>query len=306
MSDAQPITGCRPGDIAPQVFVCGDPARVARIAAGWDERRTVRVVREYTIVSGSKDGVPLTAASHGIGAPGAAVLLEELIKLGASTIIRIGNSGALDPNAQIGDLAITTGCVRDDGTSKTYVIPEYPAVADYRIVGALVDAAGAVGARAHTGITWSLDAFYVRNAVAGPGGRMTSMSVGGYWPSPLEARIRDMQQARVLNCEMEAGRAADAGGALRRARRRDLRGLGPNALAGTVGDRSRPQHGGLHRGRDPRDAGARSGVAAPSSLQGARGAKHRTRMARPWHGRLVTSAAADATVRCAGAGSGCA
>ncbi len=205
MSDAQPITGCRPGDIAPNVFVCGDPARVARIAADWDEQRTVRVVREYTIVSGSKDGVPLTAASHGIGAPGTAVLVEELIKLGATTIIRIGNSGGLDPRLELGDLAITTGCVRDDGTSKTYVVPEFPAVADYRIVAALVEAAQAKGARAQTGITWSLDAFYIRNAVAGPGGTMTSMSVGGYWPTPLETRIRDMQQARVMNCEMEAG-----------------------------------------------------------------------------------------------------
>lgn len=205
MSDAQPITGCRPGDIAPNVFVCGDPARVARIAAGWDDRRTVRVVREYTIVSGTKDGIPLTAASHGIGAPGTAVLVEELIKLGARTFIRVGNSGALDAKVEVGDLAITTGCVRDDGTSKTYVIPEYPAVADHRVVGALVEAARTVGVRAHTGITWSLDAFYVRNAVAGPDGAMSSMSVGGYWPSPLEARIRDMQQARVMNCEMEAG-----------------------------------------------------------------------------------------------------
>ena len=205
MSDAQPITGCRPGDIAPNVFVCGDPARVARIAAGWDERRSVRVVREYTIVSGSKDGVPLTAASHGVGAPGTAVLVEELIKLGATTILRIGNSGGLDPKLELGDLAITTGCVRDDGTSKTYVVPEFPAVADYRIVAALVEAAQSIGARAHTGITWSLDAFYVRNAIASPGGKMASMSVGGYWPSHLEARIRDMQQARVMNCEMEAG-----------------------------------------------------------------------------------------------------
>lgn len=205
MSDAQPITGCRPGDIAPHVFVCGDPNRVARIAAGWDEQRMVRVVREYTIVSGSKDGIPLTAASHGIGAPGTAVLVEELIKLGATTFIRIGNSGALDPKVAVGDLAITTGCVRDDGTSRTYVVPEFPAVADYRVVAALVEGARAVGARAHTGITWSLDAFYVRNAVAGPEGSMASMSVGGYWPSHLEARIRDMQQARVLNCEMEAG-----------------------------------------------------------------------------------------------------
>jgi uridine phosphorylase len=205
LSDAQPITGCRPGDIAPHVFVCGDPARVARIAACWDERRTVRSVREYTIVSGSKDGIALTAASHGIGAPGTAVLLEELIKLGASTIIRIGNSGGLDPNLELGDLAITTGCVRDDGTSRTYVIPEYPAVADYRVVSALADAAHAKSIRAHTGITWSLDAFYVRNAIAGPEGKMSSMSVGGYWPSHLEARIRDLQQARVMNCEMEAG-----------------------------------------------------------------------------------------------------
>jgi len=204
-SDAQPITGLRPGDVAPNVFVCGDPARVARIADGWDERRAVRSVREYTIVTGRKDGIPLTAASHGVGAPGTAVLVEELVKLGATTLLRIGNSGGLDPKLALGDLAITTGCVRDDGTSRSYVIPEYPAVADHRIVAALIEAARAVGARAHAGITWSLDGFYVRNAIAGPGGSMSSMSAGGYWPSHLETRIRDMQQARVMNCEMEAG-----------------------------------------------------------------------------------------------------
>jgi len=205
LSDAQPITGCRPGDIAPHVFVCGDPARVERITRGWDEAREVACVREYTIVTGTKDGVPLTAASHGIGAPGTAVLFEELVKLGAKTVLRIGNSGGLDPTLEIGDLAITTGCVRDDGTSRTYVVPEYPAVASWEIVAALVDAARACGARFHTGVTWSLDAFYARNAIAGPDGALISMSVDGYWPSHLATRIRDMQQARILNCEMEAG-----------------------------------------------------------------------------------------------------
>jgi len=205
LSDAQPITGCRPGDVAPNLFLCGDPARVARITANWDESREVCHVREFRIVTGTKDGVPLSAASHGIGAPGTAVLVEEMIKLGAKNMIRIGNSGGLDPDLEIGDLAITTGCVRDDGTSKTYVIPEYPAVADFGIVAALVAAAKANGARAKTGVTWSLDAFYARNAIAGPDDTMLSMSVDGYWPSPLETRIRDMQQARVMNCEMEAG-----------------------------------------------------------------------------------------------------
>lgn len=205
MTDAQPITGCRPGEIAPNVFLCGDPARVDRISQEWDSKRSVCDVREYRIVTGEKNGVPLSAASHGIGAPGTAVLVEELIKLGATTMIRIGNSGGLDPDLELGDLAITTGCVRDDGTSKTYVVPEYPAIAHWEIVGALVGAARERNVRAQTGITWSLDAFYARNAISGPNGSMQSMSVGGYWPSHFETRIRDMQQAGILNCEMETG-----------------------------------------------------------------------------------------------------
>ncbi len=205
MSDAQPITGCTPGDIAERVFLCGDPARVELISENWESKREVCSVREFTIVTGEKEGVALSAASHGIGAPGTAVLIEELIKLGARKMIRIGNSGGLDPELELGDLVISEGCVRDDGTSKTYVVPEYPAVASWEIVGALVTAAAEQKVPAKAGITWSLDAFYARNAVAGHGDTMQSMSVDGYWPSHLEARIRDMQHARILNCEMEAG-----------------------------------------------------------------------------------------------------
>ena len=82
MSDAQPITGCTPGDIAERVFLCGDPARVERITESWDAKREVCGAREFLIVTGKKEGVELSAASHGIGAPGTAVLVEELIKLG--------------------------------------------------------------------------------------------------------------------------------------------------------------------------------------------------------------------------------
>ena len=175
MSEAQPITGCRPGDIAPItgcrpndiagcVFLCGDPARVARIAESWANVRDVCNVREYRIVTGELSGLEVSAASTGLGAPSAAVVLEELAKLGAHTFIRVGNSGGLSPALELGDLVVTTGAVRDDGTSRSYVIPEYPAGADHAIVGALVDAAGSLGVRVHTGVTWSLDAFYARNA----------------------------------------------------------------------------------------------------------------------------------------------
>jgi uridine phosphorylase len=205
MDDAQPITGCRPGDVAEHVFLCGDPARVDRIAAGWKGVRAVCDVREYRIRTGELDGVRLSAASTGIGAPGTAILLEELAKLGAHTFLRVGNSGGLAPHLELGDLVITTGAVRDDGTSRTYVVPEYPAVADWQLVAALAAAASERDVRWHAGITWSLDAFYARNAVLRPDGTLGSMSFRGYWPSGLAERIGDLRAAGVLNCEMEAG-----------------------------------------------------------------------------------------------------
>ena len=205
MSDAPPITGCRPGDVAERAFLCGDPARVERIAAGWEDVREVCAVREYRIVTGTLEGVPVTAASTGIGAPSTAVVLEELGKLGVRTFIRIGNSGGLAPDLELGQLVVTTGAVRDDGTSTAYVIPEYPAVADHRVVASLMSAAEQRGAHARAGITWSLDAFYARNALVAGDGGLESMSVDGYFPSHWPARIRDMQAAGVLNCEMESG-----------------------------------------------------------------------------------------------------
>jgi uridine phosphorylase len=205
VSDAQPITGLRPGDVARHVFLCGDPARVPRIAQRWSDAREVCRVREYLVVTGRLEGMPVSAASTGIGAPGTAVLFEELAKLGADTFIRVGNSGGLAPDLALGDLVVTTGAVRDDGTSKSYVIPEYPAVAHHTIVAALLAAAAAAARPVHAGVTWSLDAFYARNALVGEDGTLRSMSVGGYWPSHFETRIRDMRAAGVLNCEMEAG-----------------------------------------------------------------------------------------------------
>jgi uridine phosphorylase len=202
---AQPVTGIRPGDVADSILLCGDPARVDRMAARWSDVRVVASVREFRIATGLHDGLRVSAASTGVGAPGTAIVLEEVAKVGARTLIRVGNSGGLDPTLDLGDLVITTGAVRDDGTSRSYVRPEYPAAADWRVVTALVDAARARGVAWRAGVTWSLDAFYVRNAIAASDGSLASMSVGGYWTRGHAEAIRDMQAAGVLNCEMEAG-----------------------------------------------------------------------------------------------------
>jgi uridine phosphorylase len=201
----QPITGLRRGAVGENVFLCGDPARVPRIAKGWSSSREILNLREYRIAVGERDGVRLAAASTGIGAPSTAILVEELAKIGAKRMIRVGNSGGLQPALALGDLVITTGAVRDDGTSRSYVLPEYPAVASWEVVHALVTAARARGARHAVGLTWSLDAFYARNAVLRGDGAIESMSFGGYRSPELESRIVAMRDARVQNCEMESG-----------------------------------------------------------------------------------------------------
>jgi uridine phosphorylase len=178
---------------------------VARIAKGWANAREILNLREYRIAVGERDGVRLAAASTGIGAPSTAILVEELAKIGAKRFIRVGNSGGLAPSLGLGDLVITTGAVRDDGTSKSYVLSEYPAVASWQVVAALVAAARARGVRHAAGVTWSMDAFYARNAVLDADGAIQTMSTGGYRAPELESRLVAMRDARVQNCEMESG-----------------------------------------------------------------------------------------------------
>jgi uridine phosphorylase len=200
-----PILGLRPGSVPPWVLLCGDPARIDRVAAGWAEVRALCDVREFRALAGRWRGLELAAAATGVGAPGTAIVVEELARTGARTLIRVGNSGGLAGDLALGDLVITTGAVRDDGTTRSYVAPEYPAVADWRVVGALAGAARAAGARWRAGITWSIDAFYARNARLAADGSLASAHFGGYWTAEHEARLRAMQAAGVLNCEMEAG-----------------------------------------------------------------------------------------------------
>lgn len=202
--NAQPITGCGTGDIAPYVFFCGDPARIPKVSASWDEKTEVCNVREYVVHTGTKDGVRMSAVSTGIGGPSTAIVMEECAKLGAHTFIRIGNSGALADKVELGDYVITTAAIRDEGTSRSYIGIEYPAVANYEVLQALVKAAARKDDTFHTGITWSIDGFYSKNKVLGKDGEFLSMSVRPYGDQRTETVLKEFKQAGVLNVEMES------------------------------------------------------------------------------------------------------
>ncbi len=156
----QPHILCQPGDVAPIVLTPGDPARVLKIVKYWDDAREVGNNREFLTYTGTYKGIPISATSTGIGSPSAAIAIEELANIGATLFIRIGTCGALKKEIKPGNLIVPFAAVRAEGTTKEYVPPEFPAVADPGVFQAIEASAKASGVPYFTGINRTHDAFY--------------------------------------------------------------------------------------------------------------------------------------------------
>lgn len=156
----QPHIMCGVGDVARYVMIPGDPKRVERIAGFFDESLKVAEYRGFVTYTGRVDGIGVSACSTGIGCPSAAIVVEELARIGAETFIRVGTTGSLQPSVEVGDIVIASAAVRGDGTSRGYVPIEYPAVADFNVTTALVRAAQRSKRRVHFGPVLTSDDFY--------------------------------------------------------------------------------------------------------------------------------------------------
>jgi len=184
-----------PGDVADSVLLPGNPGRVEKITDGWDDHEVVAEHREYRTATGSYDQTPISVTSTGIGSPSAAIAVEELARVGADTFLRVGSCGAIREEASVGDLVITTGGVRQEGTSNEYVREDYPASADDRVVAALVTAAERLDYDYHVGVTASTDSFYAGQGRPG---------FEGFEAAGSDELVEDLREANVLNFEMEA------------------------------------------------------------------------------------------------------
>lgn len=192
-NDREYHIGIAPGEIPPLVLLPGDPGRSKKIAEQFFTNPSeVAKNREYWSYKGEYKGTPVGVCSTGIGCPSAAIAIEELIKVGCHTFIRVGTAGAVNPNLKAGELVIFTGAVRDDGTSVQYVPIEFPALADPVVVIALTKAAKSKGLKPNVGIGHSKDAFYSEHP--------------GYTADPERTKQRwDMyRNAGVIATEMEA------------------------------------------------------------------------------------------------------
>ncbi len=186
--------GCAPGDVAPNILLCGDPKRAHRVASYFENAREPITSREYVTITGEYNGLPMTVMATGMGPDNTEIAFVELFQIVESpTLIRIGSSGALKEEIKLADLVISTGAVRLENTSTQFVVEGYPALASHEVIISLLEAANAKGFTHHIGLTATASGFY------GAQGR----KVPGFPPrdSTIPEKLAAMN---VSNLEMEA------------------------------------------------------------------------------------------------------
>ena len=116
--------GLERGELSEYVLLVGDPGRVAKVSSRWDAIELERSNREITTATGTYRGMRISCMSTGMGTDNVEIVLAEVMEItDAATFIRIGSSGALQPEIELGDLIVSTGAVRLENTTDFYVHP---------------------------------------------------------------------------------------------------------------------------------------------------------------------------------------
>jgi uridine phosphorylase len=186
--------GLERGELAEYLILVGDPGRVAKVASRFESVELERSSREITTATGTYRGMRVSAMSTGMGTDNVEIVLAEVMEItDRPTLVRVGSSGALQPEIALGDLVISTGAVRLENTTDFYVHPGYPAIAHRDVVWALEEACRRLGIRHHLGLTATASGFYA------PQGRaMRTLPVR--YPELAE----ELRRQRVANLEMES------------------------------------------------------------------------------------------------------
>lgn len=182
------------GDVAPYVFVPGSKGRVRRFAELWDEAQKVVELREFLLYTGTLNGVPVSACSTGIGGTSVALIVDQLIDLGGKYFFRVGVTGPLQPEIDVGDVTIAMGALRNDRISSYYLPPAIPALASYEIVLALAAACQQKQYGFHLGIAATAGSFYCGEGKPG---------FDGYRQSWMEDIADDFTASGIIDWDTE-------------------------------------------------------------------------------------------------------
>lgn len=153
-------------DIAKRAIVAGDPARVEQVASLLENPKLVNTNRGLLVYTGTYKGVSVTVATHGIGGPSSAIVIEELAMLGARVFVRLGTCGAMVKGLGIGDVVIPTGAAYNQGGLYYQYLKEnicMAAVPNYEVLSKLINEVSNEGVKHVIGPVVSSDAFYAED-----------------------------------------------------------------------------------------------------------------------------------------------
>ena len=124
----------KPEQLTDNIILVGDPARVNMVAEFFDTKTFEVSSREFHTIGGTYKGKPIMCLSHGIGPDNIDIVINELDALAnvdfatrevkpehrTLTMVRIGTSGALQPELSLGTPVIANHSIGFDGVLNYY------------------------------------------------------------------------------------------------------------------------------------------------------------------------------------------
>lgn len=151
-----------PGDRPPDVLLVEDPEHAERAASlldgGPDRSSPIYHHRGLTSFSGRWAGHPVAIQTTGLGAPAVAMVVEELLMIGAHRFVRVAPAMAVTPRLRLGAALVVLAASPTDGTSRTYLGGQRIApVGDFALANALAHVAQAAGMQVELGSVATVD-----------------------------------------------------------------------------------------------------------------------------------------------------
>jgi len=182
------------------VLLSGEPERSSYIANNYlNDPRLLSDYRGLNSYVGYLDNnKPILIATSGIGASSTSIVVNELVQIGITQIIRIGTSGSIQSHVNLGSIVITRAALCRQGAANDIAPQEYPAAADPFLTVALVQAAQQLNIECHLGLTASVDTFY-------EGQERIASSANPHLLAKLHGITKEYRNLNILNYEMESG-----------------------------------------------------------------------------------------------------
>ncbi len=186
--------GASQDTISKYVLFSGDPWRVEVVKKYLDEPKKVAFQREFNTYTGNYKGVGITVTSTGIGAPSAAIAMEEMYEAGMEVAVRMGTVMSMQDD-MLGHFMVPLAAMRREGTSQAYVDLSYPAVADIDLVNVMNETVTAMGKRYLNGLNCTMDGFY---------SNMHDSKFSKEWGRDMSKTFEEVKKLGVTGIDMES------------------------------------------------------------------------------------------------------